>query len=450
MEKFFQFTYRTGQPVRNYGKVVLLDRHRKWPLTEGVEYIIENPTLLELEKCIIIKSGKFLRVDEIPPTYEVDKYGERFDTETAEVSFGVKKIVSHQGEVVGSSWVDRKDFTFGVATGSEKFYNLLPEKERQLVDEFRAYMVWIQKNQLTVLGGSGDFLKRRGFCLQTDTQSLKMETNGAGSPQEPKKVSVVKLQTLAYQPVYQDGFEPAEPDGMKEVVKRIKTLSLEESGLPFSFRLVWKSPTIMVGKLTVNGEEIEGLVQLPGDGTGSYMDAVMYSGLIEYPSSTLSDDDLSWLDRGGKLCWIYELTSDSGITRNLYNQPSSFPNEDSPQGWVKVITVYGGSVRYIQDNFDHQDYEKLVEEARVLSLQQKMIPNFEEKISGLTQIPSASLFRQGWSQTTWGDVLQNCFNALKAEMIKGLTLENFDLRVEMVKNKAEEIKTEICAEYESM
>jgi hypothetical protein len=41
-EKFFKFTYKEGQPVRNYGKVVLLDKNRVWDfwnLEEGVEYI---------------------------------------------------------------------------------------------------------------------------------------------------------------------------------------------------------------------------------------------------------------------------------------------------------------------------------------------------------------------------------------------------------------------------
>ena len=123
----------------------------------------------------------------------------------------------------------------------------------------------------------------------------------------------------------------------------------------------------MVGILTINGEVIEGLVKRPGDGTGSYLDAVMYLGLMELPPATLSTDDVGWLEKGGKICWVYEFSSN--ITYGL-NTTTTPPN--NPVGWVKLVSVCG-DVRYIQDTFNHPDYLKLVEDLRPKPQPQKKV-----------------------------------------------------------------------------
>jgi hypothetical protein len=363
MEKFFKFTYRAGQPVRSHGKVVLLDKNRNWNLAEGFEYIIDGPVTLELEKCIIIKNAKkFVLVDEIIPTYEVSG-GPYVEIEKKEVNFYVKRKLVYQEEVI-SSETDYKSFTFGL-TGSEEFYNLLPEEAKKQVDDFRVWITWISDNQLILLSASSDFLVHRGFRLQSDTKSLKVETSGSGKPEQPKEVYVLRLQKLIYEPVFENGFEPAIVEGSQEVTHTIQTLTLEESGLPFSFRPVWKSPTLMVGKLTVSGEEVEGLVKRPGDGTGSYLDAAMYLGLMELPPATLSENDLTWLDSGGRICWVYKV-SYNDITSELMLKFTNPPND--PSGWAKVISVYFEqgmvSVRYIQDSWNNLEYMRLVEESR--------------------------------------------------------------------------------------
>lgn len=358
--KFFKFTYRAGKPVRDYGKVVLLDKHRRWDLWEGAEYIIEDPVIKELEKCIIITGGSFLRVDDILPTYRVCG-GPYFDTEKETVRFSVRQEVVWRNETISSEYEPNEKFTFGM-TGGEEFIGLLSDTAQQQVADFRSYMGWIRDNQLAVLSVGYDFSARRGFRLQSSTESLKVETSGSGSPENPKEVSVAKLQTLVYQPVYQEGFEPVTAEGTKEVTNTLARLSLDESGLPFSFRSIWKSPTMMVGKLTINSEEIEGLVKCPGDGTGSYLDAVMYLGLMELPPTNLPNEDLAWLDAGGRICWVYEF---SYVLNNTLTGAQTLTSQPSdPTNWFKIKAVYGGDVRYIQDNFDNSDYLKLVEELR--------------------------------------------------------------------------------------
>lgn len=359
MENLLKFTYRAGKPVRNHGKVILLDKHRKWSLAEGFEYIIENPTLLELEKCIIVKSATFVRIDDIPPTYEVSG-GPYVHTEDEEhkLNFSVRKVVKYQEKII-SFVMDNENFTFDL-TGGEEFYDPLPTEAQKQVNEFRVWMTWISEKRLSVLDSSSDFLSHRGYRLWSEIESHKVQKSGLGSPEQPKEVSVLKLQTLIYQAVYQQGFEPVEAEEPKEVLKTIKKLSLDESDLPFSFRPVWKSPTLMVGRLTVNGEEIEGLTKRPGDGTGSYLDAVMYLGLMEVPSN-LTDDDRSWLESGGKVCWVYCLFRDN-ITKELIDKSSTQPTQ--PHGWVKINIVCSsgyGAVRYIKDSFNNQDYHNLIE-----------------------------------------------------------------------------------------
>ncbi len=445
MKNYFKFTYRSGKPVRDHGKIVLLEKSLPWGdvLQEGCEYIIENPKLMELEKCIIIKSGKFLRVDEIAPTYQVSG-GPYIEIDKSQINFGVRRTVAYREEVISSD-TDYNNFTFGL-TGGEEFYNLLPKEAKQQVDDFRVWMTWIIGNQLVVLDGGRDFSARCGFRLQSETEFLKVETTCSGSAEQPKGVSVVKLQTLIYEPFFQNGFEPAISEESREVTNRLGTVSLEESGLSFSFRPVWKSPTLMVGKLTINGEGIEGLVKLPGDGTGSYLDAVMYLGLMEMPPSTLSDNDMSWLDSGGRICWVYDFDSKEVIEETIKKASKDAPTD--PASWVKIANVCDGTIRYIQDTFHHEDYEKLVEVSRSATAQKDLVPHFENQISSVISIPSEMPFYLGWSTTDLGMVLRNRFQTLKAEMIEGLTLENSAERIETVKTKAEEIKTEISAEYE--
>lgn len=367
-EKFFKFTYRSGQPVSNRGKVVLLDKHRHWELAEGFEYIIDTPVILELEKCIIIKSAKkFVLVEGIKPIYEVcgSHIKIKENIQESEINFNVKKKVIYIDEII-SSETDYENFKFGI-TGNEEFYNLLPTEVQNQVDDFRIWITWIRENQMVVLDGKQDFSSHCGFILLSDTESLKVETYGSVQPENPKEVYVLKLQILGYQPVFQEGF-PVVTEGTKQVVKTLAKMNLDESGLSFSFRPVWKSPTIMAGIMTVNGEEIEGLVKRPGDGTGSYLDAVMYLGLMEMPPAKLSDDDLVWLYSGGRICWVYQFTGDD-FTQKLISEYKNPPSD--PNGWVKVMAVYNGghgSVRYIEDDFCHKDYMKLVEATRVNTL----------------------------------------------------------------------------------
>jgi hypothetical protein len=363
MKNFFKFTYQTGKPVRNHGKVVLLDKNRKWTLVEGVEYIIENPQMLELEKCIIVKGGKFLRIDEIAPTYQVSD-GPYVNTGKKEISFSVRRTVVYHGEDI-SSEMDYENFTFG-QTGGEAFYGFLPTENRQQVDDFRSYRGWISENQLLVLDGRQDFDARRGFRLVSEKESLVVETAGYGSAEEPKEVSVVKLQIQKYEPFFQEGFVIIGPKQIKKVTSRLGKLSLEESELPFSFKPVWKSPQMVVGKITIDGEEVEGLVKRPGDGTGSYLDAVMYLGLMEMPPpSDLSDDDINWLKSGGKICWVYEVT---GPLLDLYKKRQEYPEPSSREGWFKIIPVIGyGGPFYLQDCFNNKQYSRLVEESALAS-----------------------------------------------------------------------------------
>lgn len=430
MEKFYRFTYRAGKPVRDYGKVVLLDKYRKWDLVEGFEYIIEEPVERELEKCIIITDGNFLLVDDLPLTYHVSGSA-RLDMESETIKFHVEKKVVYVDTTL-SSETDYENFVFGL-TGNEEHYNLLPVEARQQVDAFRDWVVWIRQNQLIVLSASLDLEARRGFRLISDTESLRVDTQGSGSSAQPKVVSVARMQKLVYQPVFQKGFEPTEQAGGKEVSKHLGQLSLDESGLPFSFRPVWKSPEMMVGRLEVDGKTIEGLVKRPGDGTGSYLDAVMYLGLVQMPPENLSKEDQDWIDVGGRVCWVYEFTREN-ITAKLMDAERVVPKD--PGEWVKVNAVYdngNGAVRYIRDQFFHEDYMKLVLDAW---------------FGGKLQVPDGMPWRGYGQKTALGLRLEGLLAELEKPSFAGGNLECMSEQVQAVVTKVGQITEELKREYQ--
>lgn len=97
-----------------------------------------------------------------------------------------------------------------------------------------------------------------------------------------------------------------------------------------------------------------------------------------------------------------------------------------------------------------------IEQARIENIeraQRDLVSNFKNQISSILAVPQVMPFfnpNSGWNgnNTNLGENLKSRFESQQSEMIAGLTLENFDERVEMVKTKAEEIKTEMCVDYD--
>ena len=96
----------------------------------------------------------------------------------------------------------------------------------------------------------------------------------------------------------------------------------------------------------------------------------------------------------------------------------------------------------------------ILEKARldeIERVQRNLVDEFKNKIYNLFTIPQHQPFydNSSWSYITEnGKNLQNSFNSLQTEMIEGLTLENFNERIEIIKTRVEEIKNELSIDYE--
>ncbi len=84
-------------------------------------------------------------------------------------------------------------------------------------------------------------------------------------------------------------------------------------------------------------------------------------------------------------------------------------------------------------------------------IQKNLVNNFTNQILNFLSVPREEPFTTGWynTKTPLGELLKAQFNALQTEMIDGLTIENSAQQTELVKTKAEEIKTTLRSSYES-
>jgi hypothetical protein len=120
----------------------------------------------------------------------------------------------------------------------------------------------------------------------------------------------------------------------------------------------------------------------------------------------------------------------------------------------QILLPSGREVKLIFASYTQtlSEHRARIEKARLEEIERakrNLVSNFENQISGSLTIPQELPFHTGWGATELGQVLQNRLQALKAEMIEGLTLENYAERVENVKTKAEEIKNEIRTQHEN-
>lgn len=98
-----------------------------------------------------------------------------------------------------------------------------------------------------------------------------------------------------------------------------------------------------------------------------------------------------------------------------------------------------------------REHREVIEKARLEEIeraQRNLVYNFENQISEALQIPSEMPFYQ-WGTTELGSRLRTRLETLKAEMVECLTQENSAERVEAVRTKAEEIKTELRTQHEN-
>lgn len=101
------------------------------------------------------------------------------------------------------------------------------------------------------------------------------------------------------------------------------------------------------------------------------------------------------------------------------------------------------------------EHRQIIERARLEEIervQRNLVSNFESQISISLTIPQEEPFCNGgyWGGLSGaGQKLCNYFDALKVEMIEGLTLENSAERVEALKVKAEEVKAGLYREHEN-
>ncbi|MFA5644325.1 MAG: helicase-related protein [Patescibacteria group bacterium] len=115
----------------------------------------------------------------------------------------------------------------------------------------------------------------------------------------------------------------------------------------------------------------------------------------------------------------------------------------------EVKLTFNGATRTLSE------HRQIIERARLEEIeraQRNLVINFESQISSLLTIPQEEPFCSGgyWgglSET--GQKLRTLLDALKAEMIEGLTLENSAERVEILKVKAEEIKIQLYNEHKN-
>lgn len=112
-----------------------------------------------------------------------------------------------------------------------------------------------------------------------------------------------------------------------------------------------------------------------------------------------------------------------------------------------LILPSGGEVRIIFDGYirtlsEHiKVIQKLLQE-RSERERKDLVQNFERQISEFTSLPLEVPFCS-YKRLPMGDMFVEAITALKEKMISGLTVENFDERVQLVRTEAQEINTEL-------
>jgi hypothetical protein len=365
MKNFFKFTYTPGEPVlRERGqKTVLLDQYKKWALEPGVEYIIHNFRSKELDKCIIVQDGSFLRVSDIP----CKVVPVALSILSSEVSYRVNLVREFQGNQIS---LEQRSLRFSIDGSQEEDVDLglLPSETQELISQWREYRRWIISEGLEVFSAEADFRARRGFCVIDVSEQMRVDTtHGSGGL---RKVSAVKLQNSVYQAMFMGGHAPEQSEADQVKVKHLATLKLEESGLSYSFQPIWMSPTMQAGYLTVDGQKLEGLIQMPGNGKGSYLTAALRMQWFEQPPILMQDMALQWIERGGSVCWGVPSKGDSdGYNHETIWEACNIPADVrtkeepvDPTGWV---LVYNTGTYLYDPSWSNTDYLRLVEESRL-------------------------------------------------------------------------------------
>jgi len=82
-------------------------------------------------------------------------------------------------------------------------------------------------------------------------------------------------------------------------------------------------------------------------------------------------------------------------------------------------------------------------------VQANLVNNFKNQIANTLSVPQEEPFCSGYtnSQTELGTILKNQFETFRVQMSGGLTLDNLNERVELVKTQAEEIKLSLRASH---
>lgn len=119
-----------------------------------------------------------------------------------------------------------------------------------------------------------------------------------------------------------------------------------------------------------------------------------------------------------------------------------------PSGRELKLYCVSGGYAYTQTLGEHRIRIEKARQEEIERAQRNLVSNFNNQIYSFLSVPTEMPFYH-WGTTELGNVLKNRFDSLKAEMIEGLTLENFVERVDAVKTKAEEIKNELRIQHEN-
>jgi len=437
--------------VSKGGKILLLDKHVNWSrqfgLVPGEEYVLEDLSIRELEKCRIITGGTFINVGYFPA--EIDVWGGPY-IYNDKIGFNASRVIKYKEIQVSSEKIEGLEFSALGDLSEEKkeLLGLLPSKTQETIISFLAYIQWVKKEGLTILEVGKDFERKVGYKLISFEDFINPQTVSHNYSVEPK---LQKIRKSLFEEIFIDGRIGEIKEKKESLLEYIK---LSESGLTFSFVPISVCPTGQMGKLKIGDYEHPSLVCYPGDGTGSYLEFAMSR--LDNPPVLLKNEDMEWLNMGGRLAFSdYSHEYSYGGWDGTDTIWDCFPKgylrqEETPKetkGWVSLYNTYRKNSYLYDPNFSYEEYIGKVEEARIRTLAFKNLeangkysPYSQAEIIGTyflveeVNLETDFLYDYGW---TCGYLSQSSYNRDRGILVQSGIPNGFDIRksLEEIVNK---------------
>lgn len=359
--------------LKNEGKILLLDKKKNWEqahgLVPGQEYILENPTVRELEKCRIVTGGTFINtayLEAVKENYDIAIRLSDTDGEPG-IRVAYDMVTKYKGQTIKEkgvlepflSWKDCHKYE-GDPLYCEFFMFYSGVRERGNV----TFLAIATKNHKETLK---DFLEKREYqkissCRDDDCLSI----NGSD-----RVINLVYRTETIYKRIGVNG-ETVSVMGEQEI-------PVTEAGIPYEVNVVAESPHVQQITVRLPGKSegwlsSEKKFHFPGRGRGTFIDYARKTGWVNSPPATLEPEDYQWIKAGGRMFFSLKSSEASGGGFGFgwdgdYNILDAMPeikkvaitDPDPSRGDVKL--KYKTGVVYLRETPYLPDYEHLLQAA---------------------------------------------------------------------------------------